>query len=106
MKGQVGPAFGRLGRFAVRRAFGAWGVWLFASLTLVAQSGVQPAALRQPLGETWPMYNGDYSGRRFSTLATIDTSNVSSLAQAWVFRPDAGSALAGGGGAPAELSSG
>ena len=44
------------------------------------------------------MHNGDYSGRRFSSLSTIDVSNVSSLTRAWVYRPDAGNAPAGGGG--------
>jgi alcohol dehydrogenase (cytochrome c) len=71
---------------------------LIAGAMLVAQGGVQPGALRQPLGESWPMYNGDYSGRRFSALTSIDISNVASLTQAWVFRPDAGNAPAGGGG--------
>jgi alcohol dehydrogenase (cytochrome c) len=71
---------------------------LIAGAMLVAQGGVPPSALRQPLGESWPMYNGDYSGRRFSALTSIDTSNVASLTQAWTFRPDAGNSPAGGGG--------
>src|SRR4029450_11078443 len=44
------------------------------------------------------MYNGDYSGRRFSALSAIDSSNVSSMTLAWVYRPNAGAAAAGGGG--------
>jgi alcohol dehydrogenase (cytochrome c) len=44
------------------------------------------------------MYNGDYSGRRFSSLAQIDASNVTRLARAWTFTPDAGNAQTGGGG--------
>ena len=53
--------------------------------------GVDPARLLKPGPDMWPMYNGDYSGRRFSTLKTINTDNVSSLSLAWVYR------LAGGG---------
>jgi alcohol dehydrogenase (cytochrome c) len=44
------------------------------------------------------MYNGDYSGRRFSALTKIDTSNVASMTLAWVSRPNPGNAPAGGGG--------
>ena len=36
--------------------------------------------------DTWPTYNGDYSGRRFSPLTQIQTSNVSGLALAWMYR--------------------
>jgi alcohol dehydrogenase (cytochrome c) len=44
------------------------------------------------------MYNGDYSGRRFSPLSAIDASTVGSLSLAWVFRPNPGPAPAAGGG--------
>ena len=69
-----------------------------AGAAAIAQTTVAPSMLLQPLGESWPMHNGDYSGRRFSPLSTIDASNVSSLTRAWVYRPDAGNAPAGGGG--------
>ena len=36
--------------------------------------------------DSWPTYFGDYSGRRFSPLAKIDASNVTSLSLAWVYR--------------------
>jgi acido-empty-quinoprotein group A len=32
----------------------------------------------------WPTYNGDYSGRRYSSLSQINQSNVSQLTVAWV----------------------
>jgi alcohol dehydrogenase (cytochrome c) len=41
----------------------------------------------QPVGENWTSYNGDYSGRRYSSLQQISTSNVARLAAAWVFHP-------------------
>ena len=36
--------------------------------------------------DSWPTYNGDYSGRRFSPLAQIHAENVRSLSLAWMFR--------------------
>lgn len=36
----------------------------------------------------WPTYNGDYSGRRFSTLDQINAQNVGFLTLAWRFRAD------------------
>lgn len=59
------------------------------SWALPGQSGLDPAKLLKPATDTWPMYNGDYSGRRFSTLKTINTSNVKSLALAWNYRLEA-----------------
>jgi len=84
------------GRFAVG-LMGALAL-LVATVVLVAQNTVGSSLLRQPLADSWPMYNGDYSGRRFSALTSIDMTNVASLTQAWTFRPDAGNAPAGGGG--------
>src|SRR3981081_3276760 len=52
--------------------------------SLVAQE-LDPAALLRPATDTWPTYNGDYSGRRFSTLDQINAANVASLTLAWVF---------------------
>lgn len=36
--------------------------------------------------DSWPSYNGDYSGRRFSTLSKINTSTINSMSLAWVYR--------------------
>ena len=36
--------------------------------------------------DTWPTYNGDYSGKRFSPLTQIQASNIHSLAIAWMYR--------------------
>lgn len=35
---------------------------------------------------SWPTFNGDYSGERFSPLRQIDASNVSSLQLQWSYR--------------------
>ena len=40
-----------------------------------------------PVGENWPSYNGDYTGRRYSSLRQINQDNVSRLRAAWVFHP-------------------
>lgn len=43
--------------------------------------------LIQPPGANWPSYNGDYTGRRYSSLHAINTSTVEKLQLAWVFHP-------------------
>jgi len=43
--------------------------------------------LTSPVGENWPSYNGDYTGRRFSSLREISKANVGQLRAAWVFHP-------------------
>src|SRR6195256_5639332 len=56
---------------------------------LVTAQGLDPAALLRPATDTWPTYNGDYSGRRFSTLDRINAGNVGSPTLAWIFQPHA-----------------
>ncbi|WP_180539033.1 acido-empty-quinoprotein group A [Nevskia soli] len=46
--------------------------------------GLDPAALLKPATDTWPTYNGDYSGRRFSTLSQINQGNINQLTVAWM----------------------
>jgi alcohol dehydrogenase (cytochrome c) len=43
--------------------------------------------LAQPVGANWTSYNGDYTGRRYSSLSEIKPENVSQLRAAWVFHP-------------------
>ena len=43
-------------------------------------------ALAQIPTDAWPTYHGDYTGRRFSTLKQINTTNVKNLTLAWVYR--------------------
>jgi alcohol dehydrogenase (cytochrome c) len=63
-----------------------------ATLLVRAQGGLDPKTLLNPGTDSWPTYNGDYSGRRFSALKKIDTNNVSGLSLAWVYRLNLGSA--------------
>jgi acido-empty-quinoprotein group A len=60
--------------------------------------GLDPALLNKPPTDAWPTYNGDYSGRRFSTLDQINTTNVKGLTLAWLYRPSPGGngAIVGG----------
>jgi acido-empty-quinoprotein group A len=47
---------------------------------------LDPAALLKPATDTWPTYNGEYSGARFSTLDQINAGNISSLTLAWALQ--------------------
>lgn len=47
---------------------------------------LNPQKLLAPATDAWPTYNGDYSGRRNSTLRQIDQSNIGSLAYQWMYR--------------------
>jgi len=58
---------------------------LIGGLAALAQ-GLQPDALLKPPTDTWPTYNGDYSGRRYSPLDQINRSNAGSLTLAWAFQ--------------------
>jgi alcohol dehydrogenase (cytochrome c) len=78
-------------------------VALLASLALasptpvVAQQGQAPITastavnaedlLGHPVGANWTSYNGDYTGRRFSSLQQINAGNVAQLRAEWVFHP-------------------
>jgi alcohol dehydrogenase (cytochrome c) len=73
-------------------------------LALAASAEAQlldPAKLLKPPTDTWPTYNGDYSGRRFSPLTQINAANVNSLSMQWMFRTNVGPVR--GGMAPAAI---
>lgn len=55
----------------------------FGLLSLFA-GGLQPADLAKPQAGSWPTYNGDYSGRRYSDLSQINQANVKQLTVAWI----------------------
>jgi acido-empty-quinoprotein group A len=65
---------------------------------------LDPALLSKPATEAWPTYNGDYSGRRYSTLDQINQSNVARLKEVWTYKVNVGEtpgAIVGGEGKPA-----
>lgn len=43
--------------------------------------------------DSWPTYNGDYSGRRYSTLSKINPPTINSIGLAWVYRASPGGNL-------------
>ena len=47
---------------------------------------LDPKALGAPPIDSWPTFNGDYTGQRYSTLAQITASNVNQIAQRWVYK--------------------
>jgi len=67
---------------------------LILALTLLPETlpgqMLDPALLAKPATDAWPTYNGDYSGRRFSTLSQINQQNVKSLSLSWIFRVKVG----------------
>jgi alcohol dehydrogenase (cytochrome c) len=52
--------------------------------------------LLKPLKESWPTYNGDYSGKRYSALTQINRSNVQQMTLAWSTHVTAGPGNPGG----------
>ena len=81
---------------AWRRLLGGFFVSILLVLPLGAQSekkgsvstliDVQPSELLSaPVSANWLSYNGDYTGRRYSALREINTSNVAQLRAEWVF---------------------
>jgi acido-empty-quinoprotein group A len=63
---------------------------ILAPLAVPAQSpsSLDPKALtlfHQP-ADSWPTYNGDYSGRRFSDLKQINATNIDSLKIDWSYK--------------------
>jgi alcohol dehydrogenase (cytochrome c) len=72
---------------------------LAASPILLAGQGrgLDPATLLKPLGNEWPTYNGDYSGKRYSALTQINQTTVKHLTLAWYTRLTGGSLNNAGG---------
>jgi alcohol dehydrogenase (cytochrome c) len=66
--------------------------------------GLDPKSIHRPLGESWPTYSGDYSGKRYSSLTQLNLATVKNLSLAWTMRltagPGGGGGGRGGGGAP------
>src|ERR1700724_201802 len=60
-------------------------VGLFLVGFSLSAQGLDPGQLLRPPTDTWPTYNGDYSGRRFSPLKQIDTKNAATLTLAWAY---------------------
>lgn len=78
-------------------------LWGFAMFPLVAQDAVEPSLslnlnvvperLLAPAAENWLSYNGDYTGKRYSSLNQINVNNVQQLRTQWVFHAPGQDAL-------------
>ena len=65
-------------------------VTVLAALTGSAMTApdvsLDPKELGKPPIHSWPTFNGDYTGQRYSTLTQITPANVNQLAQQWVYK--------------------
>lgn len=59
---------------------------VFLAASMLQAQGLDPAELLKPPTANWPTFNGDYSGRRYSTLSQINRNNAGSLTMAWAFQ--------------------
>ncbi len=62
---------------------------LYVPACLFGQA-LTPATILHPPKDTWPTYNGDYSGKRFSQLTQINSTNVKDLKLAWEYQAETG----------------
>jgi alcohol dehydrogenase (cytochrome c) len=67
----------------------------FFIAALAVPQGLSSTDLLKPLGDSWPTYSGDYSGKRFSSLTQINQSNVRNLTLAWTSRITPGAGTGG-----------
>lgn len=71
----------------MKRLAGCVAAALLAAATCAAAAqDLEPAQLLHPAPDSWPLYHGDYSGRRHSALTQITPRNVGELTLAWAFQ--------------------
>lgn len=61
-----------------------------AASALAADIDLTSAAILHPAPGSWPTFNGDYSGRRFSPLTQINADNVKTLTKVWTAKVTTG----------------
>jgi PQQ-dependent dehydrogenase (methanol/ethanol family) len=75
MKNDPNPRLSRTARKQRQR------IWLGAAATLVALTGAYSHSSRAADDVSWPSYNGNYAGDRFSPLREISRENIQKLAE-------------------------
>ena len=75
------------------RRFITGSVLFLSTVVSAQQSGLTSAQIEKPVTTSWPTFNGDYSGRRYSTLTKINASNVKHLSVAWIYDLPAGGGI-------------
>jgi alcohol dehydrogenase (cytochrome c) len=53
---------------------------------LASQVSFDPGTMGSSPVTSWPTFNGDYSGERYTKLTQIDPANVDHLVQSWIFK--------------------
>ena len=61
-------------------------LWMMLTAANLYAQGLDPQKLLTSPVDTWPTYNGDYTGQRYSSLDLINQSNVHGLTLAWAFQ--------------------
>ena len=59
-------------------------ILLIPTIAPAQGGGVSSEDLLKPLSASWPTYNGDYTGKRFSALTQVNKTNVKNLTLAWM----------------------
>lgn len=66
---------------------------LYPALLMGQGSGLTNEDLLKPLKDSWPTYNGDYTGRRYSALTQVNRTTVKQLTLGWMSHLTAGADL-------------
>lgn len=66
-------------------AFAAF-VLVIAARQLLHAQNLENSEILRPKPDSWPLYHGDYSGKRHSSLTQITPQNVNKLSVAWAFQ--------------------
>ena len=61
---------------------------------VLGQGALDPAKLLKQPTDSWPTYNGDHTGQRFSPLKKINSTNVQNLSLGFIYRINAPGATA------------
>jgi alcohol dehydrogenase (cytochrome c) len=72
-----------------------FGVAIAAAMspTPLQAQGVSAETLLHPSADSWPIYHGDYSGKRHSSLTQITPLNVKNMTMAWAFQTNQASQI-------------
>lgn len=66
-----------------------WAIVLAASFPdVLSAQGLDPKVIVDPIPGSWPTYNGDYSGRRYSPLKQVNQETIPRLNLTWSFATD------------------
>lgn len=67
----------------IRHALPLASLLLLPAISFAQGGGVSPEDLLKPLAKSWPTYNGDYTGKRYSALTAVNRQTVKNLGLAW-----------------------